>query len=179
MFEATWEELTTVGYRKLSLDGIALRAGTSKAVLYRRWGSRLELVVATLKAREPKFPNPAPDTGSLREDILGLFGRINNDAAPLPLDIGLGLLSDTTNNYKLHEFYLRRIKQASIELIIPILERAEKRGDIATSALPERVITLPFDLMRHEIMITGRSASKAAIVQIIDDIYLPLLSITA
>lgn len=175
LFDATWAELVSVGYRKLSLDAVALRVGTSKAVLYRRWGSRLELVVAALKSRSPELPGDAQDTGSLRDDVLGIFGNIDNSFNALPPDIGLGLLSDTTHNPKLHEFYLRRMKQASVELMIPILKRAEERGEIATSALSERVITLPLDLIRHEVMVTGKSASRAAIVQIIDDIYLPLL----
>lgn len=175
LFDATWVELVSVGYRKLSLDAVALRAGTSKAVLYRRWGSRQELVIAALKVRDPQLPGLAPDTGSLRDDVLGIFGHIHNDLNALPLDIGLGLLSDTANNPKLHEFYLRRIKQASVKLMIPILERAEKRGEITTAALSERIITLPIDLMRHEVMVTGKSASRAAIIQIVDDVYLPLL----
>lgn len=175
LFIATLEELKAVGYRKLTFDGIALRAGTSKAVLYRRWGSRQELVVSALRAVKPPVPSPSPDTGSLRGDILANFKHIDNGWGSLPLDIGLGLVTDTANNPKLHEYYISRVKQASIAILMPALERAEARGEIPTAALPERIITIPFDLARHEIVMTGRPPTKAAVVQIIDDIYIPLL----
>jgi AcrR family transcriptional regulator len=175
LFNATLEELKAVGYRRLSFDSVALRAGTSKAVLYRRWSNRQELVIAALRASRPPVPGPAPDTGSLRGDVLAVFEHIDNGWNSLPLDIGLGLLTDTASDIKLHEYILRRIKQSSAAIIIPALTRAEARGEIATSALPERVITLPFDLVRHEIVITGNPPTSAAVIQIIDDLYLPLL----
>lgn len=175
LFEATLEELRAVGYRRLTFDSVALRAGTSKAVLYRRWSNRQELVIAALRASKPPVPGPAPDRGSLRGDVLSVFEHIDDGWNSLPLDIGLGLLSDTLSDPKLHEYFLRRIKQSSAAIIMPALTRAEERGEIPTAALPERVITLPFDLVRHEIVITGKPPTSAAIVQIVDDIYLPLL----
>lgn len=175
LFNATLDELKAVGYRRLTFDSVALRAGTSKAVLYRRWSNRQELVIAALSASRPAVPGPAPDTGSLRGDVLAVFEHIGEGWNSLPLDIGLGLLTDTAGDVKLHEYFLRRIKQSSAAIIMPALTRAEARGEIATSALPERVITLPFDLVRHEIVITGNPPTSAAVIQIIDDLYLPLL----
>ena len=35
--KATWEEFEEVGFAKLSMEGVAKRAGTSKPVIYRRW----------------------------------------------------------------------------------------------------------------------------------------------
>jgi AcrR family transcriptional regulator len=177
LLNATMDELKAAGYTKLTLDGVALRAGTSKGVLYRRFGNRHELVVAALRSFHPSLPKPAPDTGSLRGDVLALFQNIYkyNDMDGLPVDIGLGLLTDTISNPQQHEYYLTRIKQASAEMLMPALQRAEERGEINTSAIPERLITLPLDLARHEIVMTGRPATKAALVQIVDEIYLPLL----
>lgn len=175
LFNATLDELKAVGYRRLTFDSVALRAGTSKAVLYRRWSNRQELVMAALRATKSPAPGPAPDTGSLRGDILAVFEHIDDGWNSLPIDIGLGLLSDTANDAKLHEYFLRRIKQSSAAIVMPALTRAEERGEIVTSALPERVITLPFDLLRHEIVVTSKTPTSAAIVQIIDEIYLPLL----
>jgi len=46
LLAATWEELLAVGYANLTMDGVAARAHTSKPVLYRRWPTRPELVLA-------------------------------------------------------------------------------------------------------------------------------------
>ena len=44
LYEATLAELSDVGYGGLTMEGIAARAHTGKAALYRRWGSKQELV---------------------------------------------------------------------------------------------------------------------------------------
>ena len=48
LLDAAWAELTERGYDDLTVDAVATRAGTSRAVLYRRWPSKQELVLATL-----------------------------------------------------------------------------------------------------------------------------------
>src|SRR5256885_3312216 len=57
-----------------SMERIASRAGASKVSLYKRWPSRAELVVAALR-HQRREPEQAPDTGSLREDVLTLLRR--------------------------------------------------------------------------------------------------------
>lgn len=49
----------------------------SKAVLYRRWPSRAELVIAAVRQRAPMLSGAAPDTGSVRGDVLALLGRVS------------------------------------------------------------------------------------------------------
>ena len=54
------------GLAQLTLEGIARRAGSSKATIYRRWPSKLHLV-ADAVADLP--PLPEPDTGSVARDL--------------------------------------------------------------------------------------------------------------
>jgi len=49
LLQAAWDELASVGYARLSMDGVAARAHTSKTVLYRRWPNRAALVVAAMR----------------------------------------------------------------------------------------------------------------------------------
>ncbi len=46
--EAAIDMLAEVGFARLSMEGVAQRAGVSKATLYRRFASKEELVIATL-----------------------------------------------------------------------------------------------------------------------------------
>ena len=48
LLQAAWDELTEAGYTAFTMEGVAARAKTSRAVLYRRWPNRPELVVAAL-----------------------------------------------------------------------------------------------------------------------------------
>lgn len=58
------------------MEGVAARAKTSKAVLYRRWPNRAKLVVAAEAHELPPLRFELPDTGSLRGDILALLAPV-------------------------------------------------------------------------------------------------------
>ena len=48
LLDAAWSELSERGYDDMTIDAVAVRAGTSRAVLYRRWPNKQELVLAAL-----------------------------------------------------------------------------------------------------------------------------------
>src|SRR5690349_8891707 len=54
--EAAYAELTEVGYTAFSVEGVAARARTGKASIYRRWPTKQELVTDALCA---ELPTPA------------------------------------------------------------------------------------------------------------------------
>ena len=60
---ATLAELGERGYAALSLDSVARRAGVHKTTLYRRWGTREELVLEAMLERAGEHIS-VPDTGS-------------------------------------------------------------------------------------------------------------------
>src|ERR1700722_992431 len=64
LLDAAWQELQASGYSKLTMERVAERAGTSRAVIYRRWRSRVELVIAAMRYREPVRSGSSLDTGS-------------------------------------------------------------------------------------------------------------------
>ena len=63
------------------MDAVADRAGTSRAVLYRRWPKRPELVIAALRRHRPMLSGEVPDTGSLRGDVLAVLQRMSRRLA--------------------------------------------------------------------------------------------------
>lgn len=54
-----------------------------------------------------------------------------------------------------------------------IVQRAVARGELAGPP-PARIIALPADLVRHELFMTMTAASPQTIVEIVDDVFLPL-----
>ena len=102
LLEATWTELKEVGYTQISFDNVAKRAGTSKAVLYRRWPNRLELVRAALRFHRPLPPTFVPKTGSLRGDVLALLEHMTYGMNEIP-DIVWGMVADAISNKELGE----------------------------------------------------------------------------
>lgn len=68
ILQATNELLEQDGFKKITIEAIAARAGVSKVTLYRWWPNKSALVMhAFLTTMMPIVP--APDTGSVRNDL--------------------------------------------------------------------------------------------------------------
>ncbi|MFP8870746.1 MAG: helix-turn-helix domain-containing protein, partial [Myxococcota bacterium] len=65
ILDATLELLVEVGFSGLTVEGVASRAGVGKATIYRRWASKIPLIVEAF-GQLPGFEDC--DTGSLAED---------------------------------------------------------------------------------------------------------------
>ncbi len=59
--------------------------------------------------------------------------------------------------------------------MLTILRRAAERGELRLDRITARIATLPVDLARHELLVTRAPVSDAAIVEIVDGIFLPLI----
>src|SRR5882757_4143114 len=70
---AVFAELASVGYGRMSIESIARRAGVGKAAVYRRWPSKLPIVLDVVSALAV-HSLPAPDTGTLLGDVKALLG---------------------------------------------------------------------------------------------------------
>src|SRR3954467_1186202 len=71
ILDAALEQLSTVGWNGLTMEGVAAGAQTGKAAVYRRWPSKEDLVADALQSGLPRLDS-APDLGSVREDLLAL-----------------------------------------------------------------------------------------------------------
>jgi hypothetical protein len=57
-----------------------------------------------------------------------------------------------------------------------VLDRGIGRGEIDPDRLTDRIRNLPLDLLRHELLMTLNSVPDETIAEIVDDIFLPLVS---
>jgi AcrR family transcriptional regulator len=64
---AVLDELVRVGYRAITMEGIARESRRGRASLYRRWPSKRHLVAYAVMSE--LGANPSPNTGSLRTDL--------------------------------------------------------------------------------------------------------------
>ena len=62
ILEATLEVLSDVGYDRLTMDAVALRAKASKATLYRRWNGKVSLVIDALHHHHQHEAPRSPST---------------------------------------------------------------------------------------------------------------------
>jgi hypothetical protein len=56
-----------------------------------------------------------------------------------------------------------------------IVARAVGRGELPDVPRSSRVVNLPFDLLRHDMVMTMRALPDESITEIVDEVWLPLL----
>ena len=173
---AAWDALIEGGYAAFTIDAVAERAGTSRPVLYRRWKTREDLVLAAIGHHVTRDVRPIPDTGSLRDDVIAVLLDANETRiAMAAIIVGqLGTYYQETGTTPAD--IRRQIIGERTTLIETIVRRAVERGEIDPARLTPRIAGLPFDLVRHEVMMTLGPVPKDTIVEIVDDIFLPLVT---
>jgi AcrR family transcriptional regulator len=175
LLDAAWAELTERGYDDFTIDAVAVRAGTSRAVLYRRWPNKQELVLAAVAHEAAKDVVVAPDTGSLRGDVIALLRQANKVrvglATQLFTQLGAFYRQSGTSLAELSAF----VQGGRDAILEEAIQRAIDRGEIQPEQVTERIARLPVDLFRHEILMTMRPLSEEAIEEIVDGIFLPLI----
>lgn len=71
---AALEELGAVGFANASIAGIARRAGVARTTLYRRWQSKLELILDLVG--QLRRADEVPVSGDVRRDLTGQLRNV-------------------------------------------------------------------------------------------------------
>ncbi|HWN63768.1 MAG TPA: TetR/AcrR family transcriptional regulator [Streptosporangiaceae bacterium] len=174
LLDAAWAELQAVGYAGLTMEAVADRAGTSRAVLYRRWRNRPELVLAVIRRHRPLLSGEIPDTGTLRGDVLALLRRMSSRLAEIGPETVYGLLGDYLSDAGMFARSRDQLLSISAEVMETILKRAADRGE-ARAGVENRIATLPTALFRNELFLARTPPSEGTLVEIVDDVFLPLV----
>jgi AcrR family transcriptional regulator len=90
ILDATLERLSEVGYDRLTVASVASLAGVAKATIYRRWPSKLPLVIEAFSV----LPTLAsPDTGSVVDDLEEILRSFAEILTTTPLASVLPILA--------------------------------------------------------------------------------------
>jgi len=173
IFDAVFEELARAGYVNFSIERVAAGAGTSKTVLYRRWPTRARLVYAALRATQPVLSSEAPDTGTVRGDLMVILHRVSEMVDELSPEVIFGLIAELLHESDSSLF--REVHERNAKRNMEILARGVGRGEIAAQKLTPRLAALPFDLVRYQLMVLRQPLSTEDIEEIVDRIFLPLV----
>jgi AcrR family transcriptional regulator len=171
-------ELAELGYTGFTLEGVAKRAGTSRPVLARRWPSRVALATAAMAHYIADNPISVPDLKSVREEFAYLLRQWSNRGVPLLLRLFLEMNAELAKNDRSFTSVRDEIRRrvAGRDLVAQILDRGIARGEIDARRITPRIASLPADLMRHEAIMTSKPISEAVIAEILDEIFMPLVT---
>ncbi|MEU5938190.1 TetR/AcrR family transcriptional regulator [Micromonospora sp. NPDC047548] len=139
---ALMQELAAVGYGRLSIEAVARRAGVSKTAIYRRWSSKLDLVLETVVAAAGR-KLPALDTGTLRGDLALLFQVVAHALShPLASQIIPDLLAEAARNPTIDQTLQQVLRSKQQEIGGQLIGRAVERGELPADTDPDAAVDL-------------------------------------
>jgi AcrR family transcriptional regulator len=173
LLEAAVTELLAVGYDRLTMDGVALRARASKATLYRRWSTKQSLVVDAVMRSKQAVTLAPPDTGALRTDLVELFcGPRGLAVHGSTRVLGVVVSALQTDPAFASEFRSKFLKP-KIEAMQGIYRRAAARGEVAPGVdLALLGPALP-GILLHRSFVLGEPITRDLVEHVVDQIILP------
>jgi AcrR family transcriptional regulator len=175
LLRATQDLLIEEGFEHLTVDEVTKRCGASKATIYRRWPSKVALVVAAVAAL---FPVPeVPDTGDLREDLLACGRTYMSDDGRGQAALA-SLLTAARYNSDLRAAARDTIGSPFDRLFEQVLTRAVSRGLIAPDIDIDTIGEVFPGIAFHYGAALGRPVDEQLVLRVIDGVVLPALGVT-
>ncbi|MFD0144525.1 MULTISPECIES: TetR/AcrR family transcriptional regulator [unclassified Streptomyces] len=130
LYGAVLDLLREVGYDALTMDAVAARTRSSKATLYRQWGSKPELVATALRDNKP-IKLARIDTGTLRGDFQAIMELTDDCQMEKDTALMRGLAQAVHANPDLHQALRELLIEPEMSNLRVTLERAVARGEIS------------------------------------------------
>lgn len=160
IYRAVLEELTTAGYAGLTIEGVAKRAQTGKAALYRRWPGKKELVLDALLRVLPD-PRDVALSGSVRDNLLAALTIMADTLAGQGVYPEFGVMAQLLHKPEIREAFGARVLQPRLRLIQTILREAGMRDDPIVARTGPALVLLEF-------LLAGKAPSRAHLTRIVD-----------
>ncbi|WP_236243361.1 TetR/AcrR family transcriptional regulator [Streptomyces sp. CC228A] len=139
---AVFEELAAVGFARMSIEGIARRAGVGKTAVYRRWKSKLSLVLDLVTAFAAQGL-PAPATGSLYGDVRALLEVAAHALRhPVASQVIPDLLVEAARQPEIADAIRTALLDGQRGVASQVVRDAVARGELPEGADPERALDL-------------------------------------
>jgi AcrR family transcriptional regulator len=167
VIEGLLGELAEHGLGGTTMEGVARRAGVNKTTLYRRWGSKEELVLdALLELGERRVP--IPDTGSLRDDLVTVAREIVASVSTPEADaVVRAAAADPGPDSKLVAA-VRQFWSVRFGLLGTMVERAIERGELPADTDPKPLIEGLLGGIYLRVLVTREPLDDAVLVRLAD-----------
>ena len=161
ILDAAMRLLARTDGEPMTVDTLAREAGVGKQTIYRWWSSKGEVLLEAM-TRHAQVEVPAPDTGSLREDLRGLLEVTFDTADSSPTGALLRTLAAEAAGNPAVADLLRRFTAARREVLHEILERGQARGELAADADLDLMVDQVYGLLWYRLLLGHRPFGKDA-----------------
>ncbi|MET7796627.1 TetR/AcrR family transcriptional regulator [Streptomyces decoyicus] len=132
IFDAALALVGEVGYEKLTIEGIASRAGVGKQTIYRWWPSKAAVLLDAFTVDVEDYEAGLPDTGDLAADLKFVLratvDEFNDPAFQAPYR---ALAVAGANDAELSRTFVARLLEPGIRVYADRLRTAQEAGEVA------------------------------------------------
>ncbi|MFC9237618.1 TetR/AcrR family transcriptional regulator [Streptomyces decoyicus] len=133
IFDAALALVGEVGYEKLTIEGIASRAGVGKQTIYRWWPSKAAVLLDAFTVDvDEDYAAGLPDTGDLAADLKFVLrataDEFNDPAFQAPYR---ALAVAGANDAELSRTFVARLLEPGIRVYVDRLRAAQEAGEVA------------------------------------------------
>ncbi|MDA0179071.1 TetR/AcrR family transcriptional regulator [Solirubrobacter phytolaccae] len=159
ILQAALELMAADGYRALTIERVRERSGVGKATIYRRYGSKEELVRAAITHLNSDIPLPE-DTGSIQGDFAATAQLVLAGAAKTgALTLMPRLLSEVVGEPQMHALFYEHLVEPRRRVVRGIVERAKARGEIRQDVDTDMAIDLMVGPFIYRLIMAGGDAA--------------------
>ncbi|WP_239310765.1 MULTISPECIES: TetR/AcrR family transcriptional regulator [unclassified Frankia] len=169
---ATLQLLAEVGYDGVTMDRVATRAKAGKATIYRRWPSKVALVMDAITTITEQSV-PIPDTGSFRMDMLAFISSFRDAIGDDRGRIIAELVSEMPRNSELREALRNGLLAQRKTASDVIVHRGIVRGEISAEVDHTVLMELGPALVLQRVLLSGEVVDAAFMERIVDDLIVP------
>jgi len=170
---AVFQVLAEVGYRRLTMDDVALAAGVGKATIYRRWPSKADLLVSIIQEASDETLK-VPNSGSLRGDLVALLTALADILGGPGGGASRALLGAMTDEPALAEAFRQGPLHRWAQAFITVFERAIRRGDCAPTVMASLAAEAGSAILLQRWLISGQPVDPGLAHSVVDEVMLPL-----
>ncbi len=180
ILDSALEQLGTVGWSGLTMEGVAAGAQTGKAAVYRRWPSKEDLVADALRSGLPPLDG-APDLGGVRADLLALCLGLRDAMYSSP---GCALRAvlhecDASMAERFYDVIMEGVVQPTVKLIEEIVRRGIERGEVRPEAAHPYIYDAMPAMMMYRSKVCASEWEPNDLEEMIDHLMVPLLLVRA
>jgi AcrR family transcriptional regulator len=166
ILQAALELLDEQGYRALTIEAIAARAGVGKQTIYRWWPSKAEIILEAYTTYTDMLV-PYPNTGSLRSDLLEYL-EISFYYLREKGHILRGLMAEAQLDEEIGKAFQRVFLRPRREELIEVLKRGIQRGDLPPNTNPDVLSDVIYGAKWYRLMVQHAPLDQEFAQQLVD-----------
>jgi AcrR family transcriptional regulator len=168
VLQVAGEVLAEEGREGFTVDAVSRRSGVARTTIYRHWPELGDLLYDTFRAMGHEVP--APDHGSVRDDLVAMYGALADGFSASCLGRSMPVLLDIVRRdptlQPLHHAFIAERRRPSLLAIRRGMARGELPGDLD----PERLVDRLAGPVFYRQLVVQDPMTRDEVQQLVDEV---------